>query len=50
MQQVELTGNSIYEYIHPTDHEEMTTVLNISPQPPLHNHHYIRQGKQNLNK
>ncbi|UXI22261.1 hypothetical protein NH340_JMT08204 [Sarcoptes scabiei] len=26
--QVELTGNSIYEYIHPADHEEMSQVLN----------------------
>lgn len=32
--QVELTGNSIYEYIHPADHDEMTAVL--SPTiPPL---------------
>ena len=29
--QVELTGNSIYEYIHPADHDEMTSVLS-SPQ------------------
>ncbi|KPM09439.1 PAS domain containing protein, partial [Sarcoptes scabiei] len=27
-QVVELTGNSIYEYIHPADHEEMSQVLN----------------------
>lgn len=25
--QVELTGNSIFEYVHPSDHDEMTTVL-----------------------
>ncbi|XP_023710479.1 single-minded homolog 1 isoform X3 [Cryptotermes secundus] len=31
-QVVELTGNSIYEYIHPADHDEMTSVLS-SPQP-----------------
>ncbi|PSN55283.1 Single-minded 1 [Blattella germanica] len=31
-QVVELTGNSIYEYIHPMDHDEMTSVLS-SPQP-----------------
>lgn len=30
--QVELTGNSIYEYIHPADHDEMTAVL--SPGMP----------------
>ena len=28
LSQVELTGNSIYEYIHPGDHEEMHLVLN----------------------
>nr|XP_967930.3 PREDICTED: single-minded homolog 1 isoform X4 [Tribolium castaneum] len=34
LSQVELTGNSIYEYIHPADHDEMTAVL--SPTiPPL---------------
>ncbi|XP_030763875.1 single-minded homolog 1 isoform X2 [Sitophilus oryzae] len=27
LSQVELTGNSIYEYIHPADHEEMSNVL-----------------------
>ena len=27
--QVEMTGNSIYEYIHPEDHDEMTGILNI---------------------
>ncbi|XP_049821135.1 single-minded homolog 1 isoform X2 [Aethina tumida] len=32
LSQVELTGNSIYEYIHPADHDEMTAVL--SPQLP----------------
>ncbi|CAF0754345.1 unnamed protein product [Didymodactylos carnosus] len=30
LSQVELTGNSIYEYIHPIDHEEMATVLTAS--------------------
>jgi single-minded-like protein len=33
--QVELTGNSIYEYIHPADHDEMTSVLS-SPQTTLY--------------
>jgi single-minded-like protein len=32
LSQVELTGNSIYEYIHPIDHEEMTAVL-TAPLP-----------------
>lgn len=32
--QVELTGNSIYEYIHPADHDEMTAVLSPSMPPP----------------
>ncbi len=26
---MELTGNSIYEYIHPADHDEMTSVLSL---------------------
>ncbi|CAF3818117.1 unnamed protein product, partial [Rotaria sp. Silwood1] len=32
LSQVELTGNSIYEYIHPIDHEEMSAVL-TAPLP-----------------
>ncbi|KAM4824436.1 LOW QUALITY PROTEIN: single-minded homolog 2-like [Urocitellus parryii] len=36
LSQVELTGNSIYEYIHPSDHDEMTAVLDA--HPPLHHH------------
>ncbi|XP_043929071.1 single-minded homolog 2 [Protopterus annectens] len=36
LSQVELTGNSIYEYIHPSDHDEMTAVL--TAQQPLHPH------------
>lgn len=39
--QVELTGNSIYEYIHPSDHEEMTALLTIH-QPY---HPYLLQGR-----
>lgn len=35
-QQVELTGNSIYEYIHPADHDEMTAVL--TAHQPYHSH------------
>lgn len=45
LSQVELTGNSIYEYIHPADHEEMSAVLNLTPQPvaqPL----YVRQDEE----
>nr|XP_027195673.1 single-minded homolog 2-like [Dermatophagoides pteronyssinus] len=38
LSQVELTGNSIYEYIHPADHEEMNSVLNGSNSDP-NNHH-----------
>lgn len=40
--QVELTGNSIYEYIHPADHDEMTAVL--TAHQPYHSH--FVQGKQ----
>ncbi|XP_016405825.1 single-minded homolog 1-like [Sinocyclocheilus rhinocerous] len=36
LSQVELTGNSIYEYVHPADHDEMTAVL--TPQPSYHSH------------
>ncbi|KAG1927584.1 single-minded homolog 2 [Pimephales promelas] len=36
LSQVELTGNSIFEYIHPSDHDEMSAVL--SAHPPLHPH------------
>ncbi|KAG7516871.1 single-minded-like 2-like [Solea senegalensis] len=35
LSQVELTGNSIFEYIHPSDHDEMTAVLGVH-QPPHH--------------
>ncbi|KAM9348368.1 single-minded homolog 2 [Symphorus nematophorus] len=35
LSQVELTGNSIFEYIHPSDHDEMTAVLGLC-QPPHH--------------
>uniref|UniRef100_A0A8C2B166 SIM bHLH transcription factor 1b n=1 Tax=Cyprinus carpio TaxID=7962 RepID=A0A8C2B166_CYPCA len=34
LSQVELTGNSIYEYVHPADHDEMTAVL--TPPPSYH--------------
>uniref|UniRef100_A0A3B3UZH0 SIM bHLH transcription factor 1 n=1 Tax=Poecilia latipinna TaxID=48699 RepID=A0A3B3UZH0_9TELE len=36
LSQVELTGNSIYEYIHPSDHDEMTAVLTV--HQPYHSH------------
>ena len=29
--QVELTGNSIYEYIHPLDHDEVAHLLSVQP-------------------
>ena len=31
MLQVELTGNSIYEYIHPLDHDEVGHLLSVQP-------------------
>ena len=31
LSQVELTGNSIYEYIHPLDHDEVVSILNAQP-------------------
>ncbi|KAG8190486.1 hypothetical protein JTE90_006661 [Oedothorax gibbosus] len=36
LSQVELTGNSIYEYIDPTDHDEMAAVLSLQPPPVQH--------------
>ncbi|KAF7642511.1 hypothetical protein LDENG_00256740, partial [Lucifuga dentata] len=36
LSQVELTGNSIYEYVHPADHDEMTAVL--TAHQPYHSH------------
>ncbi|XP_028326684.1 single-minded homolog 1-A [Gouania willdenowi] len=36
LSQVELTGNSIYEYIHPADQDEMTAVL--TAHQPYHSH------------
>ena len=35
---MELTGNSIYEYIHPLDHEELISLLNL--------HHTSASGEQ----
>uniref|UniRef100_A0A3P8YC81 SIM bHLH transcription factor 2 n=1 Tax=Esox lucius TaxID=8010 RepID=A0A3P8YC81_ESOLU len=40
LSQVELTGNSIFEYIHPSDHDEMTAVL--SAHQPVH-HHFLQE-------
>ena len=34
LSQVELTGNSIYEYVHPSDHDELNQLLNMAP--PAH--------------
>nr|CAD7441572.1 unnamed protein product [Timema bartmani] len=42
LSQVELTGNSIYEYIHPADHDEMTSVL-TSTQPVYQHTHIIHE-------
>ncbi|XP_044227045.1 single-minded homolog 2 [Thunnus albacares] len=36
LSQVELTGNSIFEYIHPSDHDEMTAVLGLHQHPHHH--------------
>uniref|UniRef100_A0A8D8SQF2 Single-minded homolog 1 n=2 Tax=Cacopsylla melanoneura TaxID=428564 RepID=A0A8D8SQF2_9HEMI len=38
LSQVELTGNSIYEYIHNEDHEEMNRVLTLPPAMQPHPH------------
>ena len=31
LSQVELTGNSIYEYIHPNYHDELVSLLSVHP-------------------
>ncbi|XP_041968225.1 single-minded homolog 1 isoform X2 [Aricia agestis] len=36
LSQVELTGNSIYEYIHQNDHEEMSAVLSLQQPYTAH--------------
>ncbi|XP_047463276.1 single-minded homolog 2 [Mugil cephalus] len=36
LSQVELTGNSIFEYIHPSDHDEMSAMLGLCPPPHHH--------------
>lgn len=38
--QVELTGNSIYEYIYPEDRNEMVSVLSLPPNSPDHRYTY----------
>ncbi|XP_071439795.1 protein single-minded-like [Hetaerina americana] len=44
LSQVELTGNSIYEYIHPADHDEMTAVLSLHQAPPPPTQHQQSAG------
>ncbi|XP_014253982.1 single-minded homolog 2 isoform X3 [Cimex lectularius] len=41
LSQVELTGNSLFEYIHPNDHDEMSSVLSL--QQPLPHHHLLQE-------
>lgn len=43
LSQVELTGNSIYEYVHPADHEEVTQLLNMTPPA-----YFMPSQKQNI--
>ncbi len=31
LSQVELTGNSVYDYVHPLDHEELAQVMCVHP-------------------
>ncbi|CAB3222492.1 unnamed protein product [Arctia plantaginis] len=44
LSQVELTGNSIYEYIHQSDHDEMTAVLNLQHPHSYLGHQYPSLG------
>uniref|UniRef100_A0A3B3SUQ6 SIM bHLH transcription factor 1a n=1 Tax=Paramormyrops kingsleyae TaxID=1676925 RepID=A0A3B3SUQ6_9TELE len=48
LSQVELTGNSIYEYIHPADHDEMTAVL--TAHQPYHSHFNVMLGHSYIPK
>jgi PAS domain S-box len=49
LSQVELTGNSIYEYIHNEDHEEMNRVLCLPPAMQPHPHLLYNHGKLDPN-
>ncbi|GBP38191.1 Single-minded homolog 2 [Eumeta japonica] len=42
--EVELTGNSIYEYIHQGDHDEMTAVLSLQQPHPYLGHQFASHG------
>ncbi|CAG5037108.1 unnamed protein product [Parnassius apollo] len=44
LSQVELTGNSIYEYIHQADHEEMSAVLSLQHPHSYLGHQYPSLG------
>ncbi|XP_052754216.1 single-minded homolog 1 isoform X2 [Galleria mellonella] len=44
LSQVELTGNSIYEYIHQSDHEEMNAVLSLQHPHTYLGHQYPSIG------
>ncbi|XP_063632124.1 single-minded homolog 1 isoform X1 [Cydia splendana] len=44
LSQVELTGNSIYEYIHQNDHEEMSAVLSLQHPHSYLGHQYPSLG------
>ncbi|XP_058122663.1 protein single-minded-like [Anopheles ziemanni] len=53
LSQVELTGNSIYEYIHAYDQEEMATILTMQPSssfPPTgeHRHTFSQQQRSHV--
>jgi single-minded-like protein len=44
LSQVELTGNSIYEYVHPSDHEELIQLLNMQPPPQYFSPHMKQES------
>jgi single-minded-like protein len=46
LSQVELTGNSIYEYVHQSDHDELATLLNTTPTQLFSSN--IKQGQGNF--
>ena len=50
LSQVELTGNSIFEYIHPLDHDELSNLLSFNQVCIIveYNFEYIHQKRSNI--
>ena len=48
--QVELTGSSIYEYIHPNDHDEMAAILTMPQTYQSHLHGKLKNNNEMIQK